>query len=64
MRWLFHSSAHRREWVSSVDRGGLLPVNYGTYECFKAVELQTRQLLPEHLKSAVSRKETLVQGIK
>ena len=55
---------YTREWVSSVDRGGLLHVNDGTSEFFKAVELQTRQLLPKHLKSAVSSKETLVLGIK
>ena len=55
---------YTREWICSVDRGGLLHVNDGTYEFFKAVELQTRQLLPEHLKNPSPVKETLIQGIK
>ena len=55
---------YTREWVSSVDRSGLLHVKDGTYEFFKAVELKTRQLLPGHLKRTSSMKETFVLAIK
>ena len=51
---------YTREWISSVDCGGLLHVNDGT-SFYKAVELQTRQLLPQNPSSI---KETLIQRIK
>ena len=60
----FYDYTMAREWICSIDRGGLLHVNDGTYEFFKAVELQTRQLLPEHLKNPSLVKETLIQRIK
>ena len=42
---------YSRVWIYSVDRGGILHVNDGIYEFFKTVELQTRQLFPEHLRN-------------
>ncbi len=38
------------EWISSVDRGGLFSVNNSTFiSFFKAIEIKTQELLPQHL---------------
>ena len=40
---------YTREWIDAVNRGGLFVVNDETFELFKAIELITRQVLPQHL---------------
>ena len=42
--------AYTSEWIRTVDRGGLFVINDSTFEFFKALELRTRQILPQHLR--------------
>lgn len=55
--------AYTTEWIKSVDRGGLFHVNDTTYILFKAIELKTKEVLPEHLLSRSAKKEDLVTKI-
>ena len=43
----FHDYA--MEWMASVDRGGLFYINNSAFQLFKAIEIQTQQLLSEHI---------------
>ncbi len=53
---------YTKEWVESVDRGGLFLVNDSTFEFFKAVKVKVQLLLPQHL-SQGSNKEALLAAI-
>ena len=37
------------EWLTNIDRGGLFYVSDTTFSFFKAVEVKTQELLPQHL---------------
>ena len=55
--------AYTREWVKTVDRGGLFYINDPTF-FFRAVEMTTQALLPKHLRnSSGNRKDGLQQKI-
>ena len=41
--------AYTKEWVNTVDRGGLFPINESTFLFFREVECKTQQCLPAHL---------------
>ena len=41
--------AYTTEWIATVNRGGLFVVNDNTFKLFKAMELKTREILPQHL---------------
>ena len=48
--------------TGAVDRGGLFVVRDGTFELFKAIEVKTKEVLPQHLSSceqAATREELL-----
>jgi len=55
------------EWMSSIDRGGLFCISYNTFSFFKAIEVKTQDLLPQHLatkcKGDVPDKGDLIQRI-
>ena len=53
------------QWIEAVNRGGLFVVNDSTFELFRAIEIQTRQILPGHLAGSqcCSSKEELIQHI-
>ncbi len=53
---------YTKEWVESVDRGGLFLVNDSTFKFFKAVEVKLQLLLPQHL-SQGGDKEALLAAI-
>ncbi len=56
--------AYTEEWVKTVDRGGLFPVDQRTFVFFRAVELKTQQCLPTHLSGcSESTTEDVVQHI-
>ena len=37
------------EWLVNIDRGGLFYINDSTFSFFKAIEIKTQALLPQHL---------------
>ncbi len=37
------------EWMTNIDRGGLFHVSDTTFNLFKAIEIQTQALLPQHI---------------
>lgn len=39
------------EWMTNIDRGGLFYVSDTTFSFFKAIEVKTQELLPQHLTS-------------
>ncbi len=56
---------YTKEWICAINRGGLFVVRDGTFELFKAIEVKTKEVLPQHLARSVqagSRNE-LVQSI-
>ena len=55
---------YTKEWIALTDRGGLFHINDGAYQFFKAIELETRRILPSHLKDTSGSKDTLLEGIK
>ena len=56
--------AYTREWVKTVDRGGLFHNNDPTFFFFRAVEMATQALLPKNLQNpSGNRKDGLQQKI-
>ncbi len=57
--------AYTKEWVTAVNRGGLFVVRDGTFELFKAIEVKTKEVLPQHLASYEqdATREELIQSI-
>ncbi len=55
--------AYTTKWIDTVNRGGLFEVNDGTYNFFKAVEVKTRQLLPQHLIESAKSKEWIIEAM-
>ena len=54
------------EWTESLSRGGLFLISDSTFMFFKAVEVKTQELLPEHLSRsshAHANKDTLIKAI-
>ena len=52
------------EWVKAVDRGGLFHVSDYGFMLFKAIEIKTKEFLPQHLKSSLpTSKEVLITTI-
>ena len=47
-------------WTCLIDRGGLFHVNDGTYDLFKSIEFQVRQVLTPHLKNSLQSTSTSV----
>lgn len=47
---------YTREWITNIDRGGLLHISDNTFCFFKAVEIKTQECLPDHLRSQSSEK--------
>ncbi len=43
----FHEYA--MEWITSIDRGGLFYMSDTTLNFFKAIEIKTQELIPQHL---------------
>ena len=53
---------YTREWMESLDRGGLFDVSDDTFELVKAIEVKTRKVLPQYLAgSAHSSKKELLE---
>ena len=44
--------AYIREWIITVDRGGLFHVNDSTFLFYRAVEVTRQSLLPHHLQNS------------
>ena len=40
---------YTKEWIRTVDRGGLFHINDRAYHLFKAIEIETREILPREL---------------
>ncbi len=60
------SSTYTLKWTESVNRGKLLVVNDSTFALFKAIEIETRQVLPMHLTehtAAPSKKAEIIKTI-
>ena len=55
---------YTKEWMRLVDRGGLFQVNDNGYLFFRALELRTRQVLPQHLMHPSQSKDSLLQELK
>ena len=56
--------AYTREWVKTVDRGGLFHIHDPTFLFFRAVEMVTQAFLPKHLRNpSGNRKDGLQQKI-
>ena len=49
--WSFYD--YTEKWLELVDRSGLFHVNDATYVFFHALEIQTREHLPQQLKSTI-----------
>lgn len=61
-----HSSFYEytREWISSVDRGGLFHVSDCTFKFFEAIELKTQKILPDFLaRNSTSNKNDIVHAL-
>ena len=56
---------YTRMWTVIVNRGGLFDLNDATHLLFKFIEVQTQNVLPQHLRSPASEttKQQLVEGI-
>ena len=48
---------YTKNWIDSVNRGGLFEVNNDCFRFFREVEMKTQQHLPEHLKSGRTAEE-------
>ena len=51
------------QWLEATDRGGLFHVNDSTFLFFRALEVQTQRLLPQHLAKSKDSKEALVKAV-
>lgn len=54
---------YTKEWMKLVDRGGLFHISDNAYLFFRALELQTRCILPLHLKNPSHSKDSLMQEL-
>ena len=54
---------YTKMWIHLVDRGGLFAVNDNSYLFFRALELKTRSVLPQHLRNPSKTKELLIQDL-
>lgn len=52
---------YTKQWIKLVDRGGLFHVTDNSFLFFRALELQTRSVLPQHLRSSSRSKDLLIQ---
>ena len=55
---------YTKEWIVLVDRGGLFHVNDGAYAFFKAVEVETRHILPHHLTNTATSHDAIFEVLK
>ena len=55
---------YTKEWIALVDRGGLYHVNDGAYTFFKAVETETRRILPHQLANTATSRDAVLEAIK
>lgn len=54
---------YTRMWIKLVDRGGLYHVSDNCYLFFRALELKTRHLLPQHLQNPSKSKDLLIKEL-
>ena len=54
---------YTKMWIKLVDRGGLYHVSDNCYLFFHAMELKTRNLLPQHLQNPSKSKDLLIQEL-
>ena len=50
-------------WIKSIDRGGLLQINDSTFRFFRAIEIKVQELLPHHIISQTSNKDSVIKAI-
>lgn len=55
--------AYTREWIDTINRGGLFVVNAETFELFKAIEVKIKEVLPQHLVHSGGKKEAVIQSV-
>ena len=55
---------YTKEWIRTVDRGGLFHINDSAYHLFKAIEIETREILPRELAMPSSSRDALLERIK
>ena len=55
---------YTKEWIRSMDRGGLFHINDGVYHLFKAIEVETIKILPCHLANPSSSRDALIERVK
>ena len=55
--------SYTRQWVKSVDRGGIFHINTSSFFFFRALEVATQTLLPHHLSNPQNSADGLKQKI-
>ena len=55
---------YTKEWITAIDRGGLFHISDSAYHLFRAIEEETRQILPCHLANPHNSRDALLEEIK
>lgn len=55
---------YTKEWITAIDRGGLFHINDSAYHLFRAIEEETRHILPRHLANPPNSRDALLEEIK
>ena len=51
------------EWMANIDRGGLFYVDDKSFMLFKAIEIKTQELLPQHLRTQQTSSKELIAEV-
>lgn len=51
------------EWMANIDRGGLFYVDDKSFMLFKAIEMKTQELLPQHLRTQQTSSKQLIAEV-
>ena len=55
---------YTKEWITAIDRGGLFHISDSAYHLFRAIEEETRDILPRHLANPLNSRDALLEEIK